>query len=123
MTALDKIVLSGIECYAYGGVSDAEKEIGQRYRVDLQLFVDTSTAARTDDIVDAVHYGRVHDTVVSCLRKARFNLLETAADRVAQSMLQGFPVRRVTVRLSKLLPPIDGVVEAAAVEISRRRVD
>jgi 7,8-dihydroneopterin aldolase/epimerase/oxygenase len=118
---MDRVILSGIECYAYGGVSEAEKEIGQRYRIDLELAVDTGVAARSDSIEDAVHYGQVHDAAIASLRSSPFNLLESAADRIATAVLDRFAVERVTVRLGKLLPPIDGVVASAAVEITRER--
>lgn len=118
---MDTVVLSGIECFAYGGVSSAEREIGQRYRIDITLAVDTQPAAASDAIEDAVHYGQVHDAAVASLRARPFNLLESAADRIARSILSQFPVQQVTVRLSKLLPPIDGVVASAAVQITRER--
>jgi dihydroneopterin aldolase len=120
---VDRIILSGIECYAYGGVSDAEKEIGQRYRIDLELGVDTRRAAQSDAIQDAVHYGQVHDAVVACLRSRPFNLLESAADRLASTILEQFAVHQATVRLTKLLPPVDGVISSAAVEITRHRTN
>jgi dihydroneopterin aldolase len=59
---------------------------------------------------------------VASLRSRPFNLLESAADRIATVVLERFPVERVTVRLAKLLPPIDGVVASAAVEITRERI-
>jgi dihydroneopterin aldolase len=117
----DKVILTGIECFAHGGVSEAEKAIGQRYRIDLELATDVRAAARTDSLEDAVHYGRVHDAVVAAMRERPFSLIETAAERVAQRVLGEFPVEAVTLRLQKLLPPIDGVVAAAAVEITRAR--
>jgi 7,8-dihydroneopterin aldolase/epimerase/oxygenase len=122
LITVDRIILAGIECYAHGGVSAAEKEVGQRYRVDLELGVDTRPAASSDAIEDAVHYGHVHDAVVASLRSRPFSLLESAADRIATVVLERFPVERVTVRLAKLLPPIDGVVASAAVEITRERI-
>jgi 7,8-dihydroneopterin aldolase/epimerase/oxygenase len=118
---MDTVILSGIETFAYGGVSAAERAIGQRYRIDVELSIDTRPPAASDAIEDAVHYGHVHDAAVSVLRSRPFNLLETAADRIASSILQQFPVDQVKVRLSKLLPPIDGVVATAAVEIVRGR--
>ena len=118
---LDTIILSGIECFAFGGVSEAEREVGQRYRIDLELAVDTRPAAASDAVEDTVHYGKVHDVAVASLRSRPFNLLESAADRIARAILAEFATDRVTVRLSKLLPPIDGVVASAAVEITRDR--
>jgi dihydroneopterin aldolase len=48
-------------------------------------------------------------------------LIESAAERVASALLARFPIDRVTVRLTKLSPPVDGIVAGAAVEIVRQR--
>jgi dihydroneopterin aldolase len=118
---MDRIILSGIEVYAYGGVTEAERRIGQRYRVTVTMETDLSWAGRSDAIEDTVHYGEVHDVVVDALRQKSFNLLEAAAERIAVRLIAEFRVESVAIRLEKLLPPIDGVVASAAVEISRTR--
>lgn len=119
----DKIILSGLEFYAYGGVTEAERQIGQRYRAHLELHLDLTRPAATDAIDDTVHYGLVHDAVLAEVRSCPFTLLESAASRIADRLLRDFPVRRVTVQVQKLLPPIDGIVAYAAVEISRSRAE
>ena len=118
---MDTITLTGIEVYAYGGVSDEERRIGQRYRLDIDLELDLRAAGASDAIGDTVHYGEVHDVAVGTLRERPFNLLEHAAARIADRLLRDFAVQRVRVRLSKLLPPVDGILAAAAVEIARAR--
>jgi dihydroneopterin aldolase len=115
----DRIILSGIEFYAWGGVTDGERAIGQSYRLDLELVTDLRAAGESDAIGDTVHYGQVHDLAVQAVRAAPFKLLESAAARIAAVLLREFPVESVTVRLAKLHPPIDGVVAEAAVEITR----
>lgn len=102
-------------------MTEEERRIGQRYRLDLELYLDLAGAGRTDDLHDTVSYAEVHDAAVAALRDRSFKLIEVAADRVAQVVLGGFPVGQVTVRLWKLLPPIDGVIASAGVEITRRR--
>ena len=118
---MDRIILSGIELFAFGGVTEEEKRVGQRYRVDVTLEVDVRAAGLSDALEDTVHYGDVHAAVIETARLRPFNLLESVAERIAERLLQQFPAERVTVRFEKLLPPIDGVVAAAAVEITRRR--
>ena len=118
---VDRIILAGIDVYAYGGVSEAERTIGQRYRIDLEIEIDLSVPARTDRVEDTVSYADVHAAVVATMRERRFHLIESAAGRIADRVLQEFPVGSVSVRLAKLLPPIDGVVASAAVEITRSR--
>lgn len=118
---MDKIILSGIDFYAYGGVSEAERQIGQRYRASVELHLDLSRAASSDAVEDTVHYGEVAELVVTTARERPFRLIEAAAERIIYRLLEVYPVGRVTLRLEKLLPPIDidGVVAAAAVEITR----
>lgn len=114
-------MLSDIEVYAYGGVTEAERQIGQRYRVQVVLDADLSAAGASDALADTIHYGHVYEAVAEALRGRPFNLIEAAAERVARGILARFPVEAATIRLEKLLPPIDGVVASAAVEITRRR--
>jgi dihydroneopterin aldolase len=118
---MDRIILSGIEVYGYGGVTDAEKQVGQRYRVSVILEIDLRAAARSDAIEHTTNYGEVHAIVVETVRERPFNLLENVAGRIGDAILRRFPVERVLVRFEKLLPPIDGVVASAAVEIARER--
>lgn len=120
---VDRMILSGIEFYAFGGVSDAEKEIGQRYRVHVELTLDLSSPAETDDIRSAVDYGKVFASVVSTARGKTFNLIESLAGRIADRLLSQYPVESVRVRVEKLLPPIDGVVASAGVEVTRDRTE
>jgi dihydroneopterin aldolase len=119
--AVDRIVLSGIEIYAHGGVSEAERQVGQRYEVDVELLLDLETAGRTDMLEDTVSYADVHDSVVHSLRERPFRLVEHAASRLAECLLERYAVDAVTVRLRKLHPPVDGVVASAGVEITRSR--
>lgn len=118
---MDKIILSGIEFYAYGGVSAAEHAIGQRYRVNVELQADLSVAARTDSLADTISYAEVCSLVVETARERPFNLLEAVAGRIASRLLERFPIEHVSVQFQKLLPPIDGVVAYAAVELTRSR--
>jgi dihydroneopterin aldolase len=117
----DRIMLSGIEFYAYGGVTAAEKEIGQRYRASVELQLDLRTPGASDSLDDTVSYADAYTVVVETARERPFNLLESVAERIARGLLNSFPVHGVTVRLEKLLPPIDGVVASAAVQITRVR--
>jgi dihydroneopterin aldolase len=117
----DRIILSGIEFYAYGGVTTAEKEIGQRYRASIELELDLRAAGASDAIEDTVSYADVYAVAVNAAREVSFNLIESVAERVARRLLDSFPVQAVTLRVEKLLPPIDGVVASAGVEITRTR--
>jgi dihydroneopterin aldolase len=118
----DKIILNGIQFYGYHGVPDAEQATGHRYEVDLCLETDITTAAATDDVTQTVDYGALAREVLDLGTGRQFRLIEALAGAIADQLLQSHPrVAAVTVRVKKRLPPIPGVVEYAAVEITRRQ--
>ena len=45
--------------YAYHGLFGAEKELGQRFVLDLILDYDMTRAAKTGDLTASIHYGEL----------------------------------------------------------------
>jgi dihydroneopterin aldolase len=119
----DALILMGIEFYAYGGVTEAEKQVGQRYSVDLEVALDLSEAARTDSLETTVSYADIYTTVIETALERRYNLLEGMAGRIVERLLAGFPLESVTIELRKLLPPIEGTIAYSAVRLTRRAED
>jgi dihydroneopterin aldolase len=117
----DRIVLEGIQFYGYHGVSAEEQAVGHRFAVDLEVECDLREAGRADDPDLTIDYGELAGQVVAIGRGPRLRLLEALAEAIAAEILEHARVERVRVRVCKLLPPIDGVVAAAAVEIERSR--
>jgi dihydroneopterin aldolase len=118
----DRIILKGIQFYGYHGVPDAEQETGHRYEVDLVLEVDIAAAAAADDVALTVDYGAVAREILELGTQRRFRLIETLAVTILGRLLESQPrVEAATVCVKKRLPPIPGVVEYAAVEVTRRR--
>jgi len=117
----DRILLGGIEFYGHLGVTAAEREVGQRYLVDVELTLDLRRAATSDSITDTVNYAAVYDTVVEIGESRRYRIIEPLAEEIAQALLDRFPAQEVLVRIKKRPPPIKGIVEYAGVEIQRSR--
>jgi len=120
---LDTVFLEGIDLYAYGGVTDAERSMGQRYLLDITLEIDLGRAGMSDSLLDTVSYARVYEIATAVMRSRTFNLIESQAERIAGALLQDTGARAVTVRLRKVMPPIAGAVAAAGVEIRRTKGD
>jgi dihydroneopterin aldolase len=118
----DRIVLQGIQFYAYHGVPAEEQAVGHRYEVDVEVECNLAAAGRSDDVADTIDYGRLAQRVVEIARERPFHLLEALAASLAERILGEHPrAERVRLRVHKLLPPIDCVVAAAGVEIERAR--
>lgn len=120
---MDKIKIKGLRVYAYHGVNPEEKEKGQPFELDITLGVDTRAAGRSDDLKDTVNYSRVAKKALAVVQAERYDLLERVAARVAEALLESFPVEEVTVLLKKPRAPIAADFNYVAVEITRRRED
>lgn len=110
-----------MELYAHGGVSEAEREIGQRYLLDIRLEFDLAKAGASDSLADTISYAKVYEMAAAVMKSGTFSLIESQAQKIATAVLVHTPAHAVTVRLCKLLPPIPGIVAAAGVEIRRER--
>ena len=121
-TPPDHIILEGMRFYGFHGVNPQEKVQGQPYLVDLTVELDLRGPGRTDRLEDTVNYTRLYRAVQSIMEGESKNLLEAAAQAIADRILEEFPIEAVRVRVNKPRPPIRGsVIENASVEIYRRR--
>lgn len=120
---MDKIMIKGLRVYAYHGVNPEEKEKGQPFELDITLGVDTRAAGQSDDLAQTVNYSKVSKRVLAVMLAEKNDLLERAAARVAQTLLEDFPIEEVTVLLKKPRAPIAADFEYVAVQITRRRED
>ena len=120
----DRIILEGMRFYGFHGVNPEERVLGQEYLVDLTVELDLGSAGRSDRLDDTISYARIYRAVREVMEGEPRNLLEAAAQSIADRVLAEFPVDSVVVRVKKPHPPIRGsVIESATVEIFRRRQD
>lgn len=117
----DKILIEGAHFFARHGVSDEEQRLGGRYVVDVELQRDLSRAAASDHLADTISYAEVYATVREVIGGKSFRLVEALAEHIAQTLLARYAAEKVMVRVKKQPPPLDGVVDSAGVEITRRR--
>ena len=120
----DRIVLECMRFYGFHGVNPEERVLGQEYLVDLAVEMDLTQAGASDRLEDTISYAHIYRAVRDVMEGEPRNLLEAAAQSVADRILSDFPVDSVSIRVKKPHPPIRGsVIENATVEIFRRRQD
>ena len=113
------IQLEEMEFYAYHGHYKEEQIVGNRFLVDLLIEADMDTAARTDDLRDALNYQTAYEIVKQEMQK-KSHLLEHIATRIINSLYQNLKgVKKATVKVSKINPPLGGKTRAVSVTISR----
>ena len=120
---MDKIMIRGLRVFAYHGVNPEEKEKGQPFELDITLETDLRRPGESDALPDTINYAKVSKLVLRTMLAQKDNLIERAASRVAEAILQEFPVAAVTVLLKKPRAPIAADFDYVAVEITRRRED
>ena len=118
---MDKIILKGIQFHGYHGVVEAERQLGQKYEIDLELMTDLSPAGRTDDIDNTIDYAQVVQRVIEIGTQGSFQLFEALAETIADAILDQFQIEEVQITLKKLSPPIEPTLTYAGVAIHRKR--
>ncbi len=98
------------------GVYDWEREIEQALTFSIDMAADVSKAARNDDIRDALDYSAVAQAVKTVVLEGRFQLIETAAEAVAQRLVADYGLAWVRVEVVK---PITSEGYTAAITIER----
>ena len=116
---MDRLLISQIEFHGHCGVTDAEREVGQRLSVDLELACDFTAAARSDDLADTIDYHHLAEAVAVLGRATRVALIETIATRIAEYVLEDRRVTSVRVRLTKHPPFCEAIQGGVTVEITR----
>lgn len=119
---MDKIIVKDLKVYAYHGVNPWEKTDGQNFILDITALLDFSQARLSDDLNDTVSYSKIIKKATAVLTAEKNSLIERAAERVAQGLLDEFPkIESVTVLLKKPEAPIKADFSYVAVEITKDR--
>ena len=119
---MDKIIISQLEVISNHGVLDAEKVLGQKFYVSIELALDLQKAGISDDIRETINYAEVCDMVVRLMQNSTYNLIETCAEKIAESLLKTHTnVNEVTVTIEKPHAPIKHSFGNVAVLIIRKR--
>lgn len=117
--AHDEIAVGGIECFGHHGVLPHERREGQRFVVDVVVGLDTRRAAATHDLHDTVDYGSLVTSVKADVEREPVRLLETLAQRLADTCLLGDRVEWCRVTVHKPDAPIDATFADVTLTITR----
>ncbi|WP_088226283.1 dihydroneopterin aldolase [Desulfosporosinus sp. FKB] len=119
MSGHDAIHLRGLEFYAYHGALPEEQVLGQKFIIDIDLFVDLSRAGNSDQVQDTIHYGEVYNVIKTCVKDHKHQLIEYLAEKIAQAVLAQFNCKSIRVEVHKPQAPVAGIFRDVSVEIWR----
>jgi dihydroneopterin aldolase len=121
--ARDYIRLNKMVFRGYHGVWDEEREVGQRFEVDVEFAGDVKAAAASDSIRDTIDLYKVYQAVENIVTRKSFKLVETLAETIAGTLLRRFPCRELRVRVRKPNSPVPGICDGIEVEIVRQKAN
>jgi dihydroneopterin aldolase len=116
-----EVEVRGLSIYTHHGVTEAERETGQRLEIDVSLDVPDCDAVLTDRVEDTVDYAEVCDIVALAATERSYRTLERLSHVIAERLMERFKCESVRVRAAKPEPPIPIAVEQVAVEVVHER--
>ena len=100
----DYVSIRDLSVSAVIGVHSWEREVEQTLLVSVDVAADVRRAAASDNLADALDYSAVASTIAAVVRDGKFQLIETAAERVAERLLTDFPIASLRLELRKPIP-------------------
>ena len=113
--------MRGLSIYTHHGITDAEREIGQRLEIDVSFDVPDCDAVLTDRLDDTVDYSEVCDIVALGATERSYRTLERLCHVIGERLMERFTCESVRVRAAKPEPPLPVAVEEVAVEVVHER--
>ncbi len=102
-------------------MAECERATGHRFRADLEAEISDEALAR-DDLAGTVDYAELARLVLRVSEERECRTVEALVGRIGRAALDRFPeVRRLRVRVAKIHPPFEAIVESTEVEAVFRR--
>ncbi len=117
----DSIRITGLELFGYHGVYDHEKQNGQRFLVDLVVWIDTDNASVSDDLSQTLDYGELVKAVATEVQGESVDLIEKLAAKVLGVVWRFEDALAAEVTVHKPEAPVGFPVSDISVTLKRER--
>ena len=98
---MDIVFIKNLKVDAIIGIHDWERQARQEIILDLEMASDIQRAAATEDIQHALDYSAVAQRVCEHVIGARFKLVETLVESVAELIIREYGVTWLSVACTK----------------------
>jgi dihydroneopterin aldolase len=113
------IQIENMEFYSFHGHFKEERIVGNKFLVNLTVETDMEVPSESDNLKDAVNYQRVYE-IVKQQMEVKSHLLEHIAGRILDAIYSETKgIKKATVKVSKLNPPMGGKIGSVSVILSR----
>jgi len=98
---MDKILIKDLRLRCIIGINEFERREKQDVTINVVMWSNLTEAAKTDDIRKSVDYKEVSKGIIKLVEGSQFCLVETLAEKIAESCLQHARVKKVRVTVEK----------------------
>lgn len=119
---MDKIILKGMEFYAYHGVMKEEQRLGQRFIVDITMILSLQEAGETEVLSKTVNYAEVYELCKSIVMTSSVQLIERLAWLINKDVMHRYPqIVQVITTVHKPSAPVGGLFNDVSVTLEKVR--
>jgi dihydroneopterin aldolase len=113
------IQIENMEFYSFHGHFKEEQIVGNKFLVNLTIKTNMESAAKSDNLKDAVNYQRVYE-IIKMQMEFKSHLLEHIAGRILDALYEEMEsIENIVVKVSKLNPPMGGKIGSVSVTMER----
>lgn len=118
---MDKIRLKNIVFYAHHGFYKAERELGQKFEIDIEVGCSLRESALNDELNKTIDYSQIYTIAKETFERHKFKLLETVAEKMAGEILKIEGIKTVLIKVRKPHVPMNGLLDFVEIEIEREK--
>lgn len=117
---MNSIEIKNLKVFAHHGVFSEETAKGQDFFISAKLFLDTSAAAKDDNLDLSVNYGEVCHFLKELMEQHTFKLIESVADYLSVALLLKYNlIQKIILTLHKPHAPIGLPFEDVSITVTK----
>lgn len=122
MNNSDCIIMKNMSFYGFHGVLEEEKQMGQKFYLDVILKLNLQPAGKSDNIDQTVSYALAYDVIKFQCEENKYQLIESLAENISNDLFSTFDrIEEVEIEVRKPAAPVRGNFDYMAVKINRIR--
>ena len=122
MKDINIIKIKNATFYAFHGVADGEQDLGGKYEVDMDVYLNFKEAADNDLLEKTLNYEKAYNLIKETVCQHKFKLIETVCYNIVELLFEEFTsIERLQVKVRKYTPPLKGVVDFVEAEVIREK--
>lgn len=118
---MDKVFIRNLKADAIIGIYDFERTTKQPIVITLEMVHDNKHPASTENILDALDYEKISNSVKTLIETSSFQLVETLAETIAKHILTEYSTNALTLELNK--PNAIAAADSVGIIITRKKSD